>query len=97
MNRTAETNRRNIEKALLKLMKNAAYEHISVSAVCREAGISRTTFYRHYSTVDDVLLSAYETAHEKAFGSHDWTVAYFKSEQFLKDMITFSLTGIPIS
>lgn len=89
MNKTADSNRKNIEKALLRLMKKNAYERISITAICKEAGVSRTTFYHHFSKADDVLLSAYETAHEKAFGRHEWTVSYFKSDQFIKDMISF--------
>lgn len=89
MNKTADTNRKHIENALLKLMKKHEYERISITDICKEAGVSRTTFYHHFSKADDVLLSAYETAHEKAFGSHEWTVAYFKSDQFIKDMIHF--------
>ena len=89
MNKTAKANRTNIERSLLKLMKKNAYDRISISAVCKEAKISRTTFYHHFTSADDVLLSAYEDAHEKAFGSHAWTVEYFKSEQFIRDMIAF--------
>ncbi|MCR5228752.1 MAG: TetR/AcrR family transcriptional regulator [Solobacterium sp.] len=89
MNKTADSNRKIIEKALLKLMKKNAYERISITDICREAGVSRTTFYHHFSKADDVLLSAYESAHEKAFGSHSWTIDYFKSDQFITDMIRF--------
>lgn len=89
MNKTAANNRKTIEKALLRLMKKNAYDRISISDICKEAGVSRTTFYHHFSSADDVLLSAYETAHEKAFGSHEWTIDYFKSDQFIRDMIHF--------
>lgn len=89
MNKTAETNRKNIESALLRLMKKQSYEYISITAICKEAGLSRTTFYHHFAKTDEVLLSAYETAHEKAFGSHEWTLGYFKSDQFIQDMIHF--------
>ena len=89
MNKTAENNRKTIETALLELMKKQSYERISITDICRQAGVSRTTFYHHFSKADDVLLSAYETAHEKAFGNHAWTIDYFKSDQFIKDMIHF--------
>jgi AcrR family transcriptional regulator len=89
MNRTAEKNRRKIEKALLKIMKTTPFEEISVLRVCKEADISRTAFYHHFASLDDVLLSAYEAAHEKAFGKREWTAAYFRSDQFLRDMISF--------
>lgn len=37
-----------IADALLNLMENESYECISVSSVCEEAGVGRTTFYRHF-------------------------------------------------
>jgi len=89
MNKTADSNRSSIEKALLKLMKKQDFEHITITDICREASVSRTTFYHHFTGADDVLLSAYETAHELAFGEHEWTLEYFKSNQFIKDMIRF--------
>ncbi|GIP16014.1 TetR family transcriptional regulator [Paenibacillus montaniterrae] len=40
-----------LHKALLVLLKNNALEEISVSALCREAGVNRGTFYLHYKEV----------------------------------------------
>ncbi len=74
---------------MLKLMKKQDFERISITDICRESCVSRTTFYHHFAGKDEVLLSAYETAHEQAFGAHEWTLAYFKSDQFIKDMIRF--------
>ena len=89
MNKTGMQNRRKIEKALLELMKRTPFEEITVSSVCQRAGISRTAFYHHYSKLDDVLLAAYENAHEKAFGRREWTAEYFRSDVFIRDMIEF--------
>ncbi len=89
MNKTAENNRKKIEKALFRAMKITPIEEISVSQICKDAGISRTAFYHHYSKIDDVLLNAYEDAHEAAFGSHEWTVSYLTSDVFISDIIRF--------
>jgi AcrR family transcriptional regulator len=40
-----------LHQALLALLKTKTLESISVSALCREAGINRGTFYLHYTDV----------------------------------------------
>ncbi len=45
------------QQAFQSLMdKGYHYDDISVTQLCREAGLSRTTFYFNYSTVRDVLI-----------------------------------------
>lgn len=46
-----------IEKALLKTMKGKLIGKISVTELCNEAGVTRATFYNHYSDVEDVYKS----------------------------------------
>lgn len=45
-----------IMDALILLMKKCDYEKISVSAICRKAGVTRMSFYRNFSGKEDVLL-----------------------------------------
>lgn len=49
--------RRLLRDALLQLLREKPLEKISVSALCRTAGINRTTFYHHYQTPNDVLIA----------------------------------------
>ncbi len=44
-----------VKDAFLNLIKTTPYDKISVTSICKEADISRTTFYLHFSNVDDVL------------------------------------------
>ncbi|MFD1441122.1 TetR/AcrR family transcriptional regulator [Lacticaseibacillus hegangensis] len=44
-----------IQAALLKLMTHSDYTDITVTAVAKQAGIDRRTFYRHYPSVAAVL------------------------------------------
>lgn len=44
-----------IQAAFERLMETTAYPEITVSAVAREARVSRKTFYAHYACVDDLL------------------------------------------
>ena len=44
-----------IKDAFLSLKKNTDFNSITVSALCKEAEISRGTFYLHYQNTRDVL------------------------------------------
>ena len=44
-----------VKDAFLELLRDTPYEKITVTALCRQAGITRATFYLHYDNIDDVL------------------------------------------
>jgi AcrR family transcriptional regulator len=44
-----------IRDALLKLLKSTSYSKITVAPLCRQAGITRATFYQHYENIDAVV------------------------------------------
>jgi len=43
--------------ALFALMQKMDYEEISVKDICARAGVSRMSFYRYYSTKDDIFIN----------------------------------------
>ncbi len=45
-----------MDLALLSLLKKKQFEYITVSEICKTAGVNRSTFYLHYETVGDLLL-----------------------------------------
>lgn len=47
--------KRLLKEALLGLLAEKSLGQINVSALCREAGINRAAFYKHYSMPEDVL------------------------------------------
>lgn len=47
-----------MNEALLLLLEKKDYEFITVTEVCKKAGVNRSTFYLHYESMDDLL---YET------------------------------------
>jgi len=51
--------RRLLQEGLLRLLAHNKLEEISVTALCKEAGINRATFYNHY-TSPTVLLEEME-------------------------------------
>ncbi len=41
--------------ALISLLKKKSFEYITVSEICKTAGVNRSTFYLHYETIGDLL------------------------------------------
>ncbi|MGN1003400.1 MAG: TetR-like C-terminal domain-containing protein [Oscillospiraceae bacterium] len=55
-NQRVALTKRLLKEGLLRLLEKKELEKINVTELCREAGINRATFYRHYATPHDVLL-----------------------------------------
>lgn len=84
-----------IKDALLELLKKTTYEKLTVTALCKQAEITRATFYLHYQNIDDVLDEALDDAlrlteldpkFEKFESSHE---AYFASKDDTEDIDAF--------
>ena len=43
------------DRALLALLEKKTFEYITVSELCAEAGVNRSTFYLHYENTQDLL------------------------------------------
>lgn len=55
-NQRVALTKRLLKEAVLGLLKKKHISGISVSELCAEAQINRTTFYRHYQTPYDILV-----------------------------------------
>lgn len=55
-----------IEDALVRLMQDTPYESVSVTAICKEAGISRPTFYKNFDDKDEVISNIFNKTFERA-------------------------------
>ena len=72
MDRRTLYTRKTVKDALLELLEEHPYEKITVASLCRQAEITRATFYLHFQDMDAVLnelldealLVAETTAHE---------------------------------
>lgn len=51
---------------LTELLKTKSYAEISITDVCDSKGIARTTFYRLFDTLDDVLLYQFDSIFEES-------------------------------
>jgi len=45
-----------IETAFLALLLNHKYEDITINQICNQANINRSTFYCHYSDINDLII-----------------------------------------
>lgn len=84
--RTTENLKERMADALLELIAEKPYADISVSEITDRADVGRATYYRHFSSKDDVLIHKLETIftrmpevarpfHEH---SHEEVTAYFE-------------------
>ncbi|WP_054957939.1 TetR/AcrR family transcriptional regulator [Paenibacillus dakarensis] len=46
-----------IESALVLLMKERSFNEITITEIVKKAGVSRTAYYRNYSSKEDILRS----------------------------------------
>lgn len=58
-NRKALRSQKKISQALIDLMADTPYEEITISKLTTHAGLSRRTFYRNYTSKDDIISEYY--------------------------------------
>ncbi len=76
----SESRRDLILAAMIRVVGREGYKETSVADVIEEAGVSRTTFYKHFEDKHDCFLAAYELLIEQVFtevigncnGSQSW-------------------------
>ncbi len=51
-----------VESALLMLMEEKDYASITITEIVRRAGVSRSAYYRNYSSKEDILAKAFQNA-----------------------------------
>ncbi len=56
-----------MDEAFLELMENKDPEYITVTEICKKAGVNRSTFYLHYETIGDLLSECVENMNEQFF------------------------------
>ena len=55
-NKTAMASQRQIAEAMMRLIREKPYAQITVSELCKSAGISRQTFYTLFSSRENVVM-----------------------------------------
>ncbi|MBA4020971.1 MAG: hypothetical protein C0482_01275 [Gordonia sp.] len=62
-----------LRAALREILKSVPLDEISVSELCRAAGVQRTSFYTHYPSVGDLLTAMLVEAVEDELDAPDMT------------------------
>ncbi len=55
-NKTAIASQQLIAEALLRLLEDSAYADVSISRICKEAEVSRQTFYTLFGSKENVMI-----------------------------------------
>ncbi len=48
-----------LQQALILLLDDEAFEHITISKICKQAAVNRSTFYNYYNNQYELLEDAY--------------------------------------
>lgn len=66
-NATALQSQQWLGESLIRLMENKPYQSIPIGAICKEADLSRQTFYNVFDSKEEVLRFCLRTQYEKQF------------------------------
>lgn len=56
--------RESIEEALVLLMKDSDFASISITDIIKKAGVARSSYYRNYSSKEEILTNVFNSAAE---------------------------------
>jgi AcrR family transcriptional regulator len=65
MDKRIQKTREALQQALLRLIQQKPYEAIQIIDITNEANTARVTFYRHYSTKEELLLDIMDRIYEE--------------------------------
>ena len=60
MDRRILNSKRKLKETLLLLLKKTKLKEITVLELCEKANINRTTFYKYYTDIDDLVYKIEE-------------------------------------
>lgn len=86
-----ETRRRDILEAMVRVVGRQGYKATSVADVIAEAGVTRTTFYKHFEDKQDCFLAAYDTVVARVL---DEVVASCDGERSWLERVRIGLTTV---
>lgn len=84
-NRRKRESRERIEKAFIELLQTAELEQITVSDLCKAAGLNRSTFYANYLDIYDLADKVREGLEQSvALLYRDEVIWQYNSNNYLK-------------
>ena len=103
-NKTAIASQEQISSALLSLMETKPYADINICELCREAGISRQTFYTLFQSKDNVISYALQAHYCYTPGdtecsvscqrglSHEFSVYITERKKIIRSLVDNEIT-----
>lgn len=91
-----EKSKKAIRQALIRLSRVKPYSEISVRELCREAGVSRSTFYNNYNLFNDVIEEMSEEYMKKIRGkkiTREFLKLLLRDEDELKLLVESGVFG----
>ena len=83
MNRQVRKTRTALKKGLLELLKEKNFSRITISEIAEKADIARPTFYSHFESKEELLLSHFEELLDELFIHFDkYTGEYNDKKEF---------------
>ena len=76
-----------IEHAFLFLLEKYKYDEITISQICKQAGINRSTFYCHYTDINDLIIKVEKKFAQETAGIFDFGKR--RSHEAMVEMFTF--------
>lgn len=78
-----------IKEGMLRLLKIKSLDKINVTELCRESGINRATFYRHYETPRDVLIDMQIDLADEFYRSFPQPLTVKESKAYLENLCQY--------
>ena len=93
-NKRRKESQNRMERAFIRLLQNQELEQLSVTAICREANVNRTTFYANYTDMHNLaeavgrrleqeVQNLYQSTKDRSYSSDN----FLKLFQHIKDAI----------
>ncbi len=83
-----------ITNALLDLMKTEDYNKISITDIVAKAGLSRVTYYRHFSSKEEVLVRYFKETKERFMAQNFFPKGEINNEIMVLNLFIFFKTNL---
>ena len=88
-NQRVVISKRMMKAGLLQLLQEKPLEQVNVSELCRQAGVNRATFYRHYDSPRAVVLDIALDMSKDLQKTLKVPECMADGEQFLEELCTY--------
>lgn len=86
-NQRVVVTKRMLREGLLRLLETKELDKISITELCRESGVNRSTFYRYYTLPKDILMEMQDTLLEKIYDHIPESLSAGDVERFLNYLL----------